>query len=404
MHFGIFKKRENKTSNHIIVDIGSGSVGAALLVMQNNQDKTNFALTKIVRKELKIDNNIGFPEFVSLMNSGLKEAITSITTNSGKIKDVHIFLSSPWYASQSRDVKMKRDKPFVISKKVLVDLVNKESSMFENTFLKKYEGIGKGIKLIEKKVIDTRLNGYHIQDAIGKSALSLEMSLFFSMSPSDIVENILSVTKHLCQKSKVFFHSSSFSIYMSLRDLLVNTNTFVICDIGAELTEVSIVSGGVLMQSASFPEGTETFVKGIMKKTNKSKLEALSYMRMYTEGTLSEVESSKFVDCISETENIWMKSFTKSLESVATAGYIPRQIYLFTKSDTKKYFEDIIKQEPLYGKQGAEPFTVIPVDSKFLSELVKVSSSENRDVSLMVSSYYMVKYINHHQLEYAENY
>lgn len=404
MFFGSSTKKRNKTTNHIVIDIGSGSVGAGLLVLGSSGKEDDFALTKIIRKEIRIDEGANLDDFVLVMNKSLKDCLSLVTANSGKVDDIHIFLSSPWYASQSRDVKIKKEKPFTITKKYLVELLKKEETIFENTFLKKYEGMTSGIKIIERKVLDTKINGYHTPDAVGKESMLFEISLFFSMSPKDIIDSIYEIAHKICQRSKIYFHSSSFSMYMSLRDLLLEKESFLICDIGSELTEVSSVSGGVLIQSSSFPVGTEVFIKEVMKNENKNKLESLSSIRMHSEDTLSDDENERFSKSIKGAEDKWTKSFTKALESISTAGYVPRHIYLFTKSDTKAYFERLIKNEPLYSKQGVSPFSVIPVDSMFLSELVKVSSSENRDVSLMISSYYMVKYINHHQLQYAENY
>lgn len=402
MSFSLFSKNKKGTTNHLVVDIGSGSIAGALLVL--NEENKTFALTKVLRKELLLKESAQFEEFVSSMGSGLKGILSSLTLNSGKIDGVHIFLSSPWYASQSRDIKIEKNSPFVVTKKMVVDMLSKEVSLFESSFSKKYTGIGSGISILEKKIINTKLNGYRTDDMVGKKVKLFEMSLFLSMSPKDIVEMIKDVSKKYCQKSKIYFHSSSFSIFMTLKSLLPRNETYLICDVGAELTEVTCVMDGNIVQSSSFPMGSETFIKEIMKKSNKNRLEALSFVRMYGEKTLSQEEISKFESSVGGVKDSWIKSFSKALDTISSVGFVPKDVYLFSKSDTKIFFDELIIKEPFFGAQGARSFSVTIVDAKYLSESVKVSSSESRDTSLMVSAFYMVKYLEHHQPEYAENY
>jgi len=135
-----FLKNSRESTVIAVFDIGSASVGGALISFHAGEKP------KIIwsaRESMVFQNDLNFGRFLSSMLETLEKVL--IKMQQSEMPHPRSFLcvfSSPWYASQTRVIKMKQDKEFAVSKRVVEDLVAREIESFKVLNIGKYKRMG----------------------------------------------------------------------------------------------------------------------------------------------------------------------------------------------------------------------------------------------------------------------
>ena len=165
---GIFSKPKEEKELALVFDIGSSSIGGAVFEVQK------LGIPKIIlsiREPIILEDKIDTERFLFLTIKSL-EIVVSRICMMGIEKPSKIFcvLSSPWYASQTRTIKLEKNTPFLFTQKLADNLIQKEISLFEEENLSKFSHAENKVQLIEFKNMKTMLNGYATSDPINKKA------------------------------------------------------------------------------------------------------------------------------------------------------------------------------------------------------------------------------------------
>ena len=125
---GIFSKPKKEKELALVFDIGSSSVGGAVFEVEK------LGVPEIilsVREPIILEEKINIDRFLFLTIKSL-ETVASRVCMAGIGKPSRIFcvLSSPWYASQTRTIKLEKNAPFLFTPKLADDLIQKEMSLF----------------------------------------------------------------------------------------------------------------------------------------------------------------------------------------------------------------------------------------------------------------------------------
>ena len=236
----IFEGTKNKKEELVLVfDIGSSSVGGALFEAQKT------GIPKIIysiREPIILEKNVSFDRFFSLTLKSLEIVTNKISMKGfGAPKKVFCILSSPWYASQTRIIDLKKNTPFIFSSKLADSLIEKEIKIFEEECLKKYVHTNSKVMPIELKNMQIMLNGYVVSKPLNQKATELEMTIFISMSGEQILEKFKeAIGKHFYSQN-IKFASFAVASFAVARDLFVNQDSFLLIDIGGEVTDISMI-------------------------------------------------------------------------------------------------------------------------------------------------------------------
>ena len=117
------KKKERKVA---IFDIGSGSVGAALALIPTDGQAIPTIL-KSFRTEITEKESLDFETFLNDMLKALDSSIQKLyAAKLGSFDEIVCVLTSPWYLSETRVIKMEKEHSFIFDKKFLKSM--KENS------------------------------------------------------------------------------------------------------------------------------------------------------------------------------------------------------------------------------------------------------------------------------------
>jgi cell division ATPase FtsA len=315
--FSFLKK--NKESYSLVINIGSGSVSGAVVKFTEAPGEI---LTSYNKEIIPFQEEISVPKHLELMKSSLDLLVKSIQkTNTSKIDRIFYIFSSPWSISQTKIIKIKEIKTV----KITDNYLNKIISEHEKKFQAEVANSG---KIIEKKIIQIKINGYVVDDFIGKNTKDLEIAVLFTVVPEDIlltIENVVSKVFHI---NNIWCHSLSLASSSVIRNLFPQKEDFIHIDVSEEVTDISIIENNILLNSASIPFGRNDFIRELSKTLGVSAELADSQIRMHCAKHNDELAAMKLSVAMDKAAFNWLAQMTGILNGFKDNIYVPDSIFL----------------------------------------------------------------------------
>ncbi|QQR50139.1 hypothetical protein IPF86_03610 [Candidatus Nomurabacteria bacterium] len=393
---GFFSSSSGRGNRVLILDIRSSSVGGALVEYKepsHGQGKTLPSIIYTTRKDLIFQEDLNFEIFLEMMLKSLEEVVVDVLhAKLGAPSAIYCVLASPWYASQTRVVTLAKNTPFIFTKKFAQELIDKEIALFQSEQVTKYQELGQAVRTIEEQTIEVALNGYSVKDPIGKQARELSMTLFLSFSPEVVIKAIEnSIHKHFHNRH-IAYYTFAFASFITLRDLFMNEDTFLLVDVGGEITDISIVKNDLLLQSVSFPFGKNFLLRKISKALGKSGGEALSLYRMYADMKLEKNTIDQLAKILAEARVEWLTQFQHSLEDISKEFTLPDTIFMTADRDTVSWFVDTLHAEEFHQYTSTKStFKIVTLTPQLVSEYIHFGSDMPRDLAIMLETIFLTR-------------
>lgn len=389
---GIFSKKVGGNELALVFDIGSSSIGGAVFEIQK------LGTPKIIlsiREPIIFEEKIDVDRFLLLTLKSLEAIASRICMMSiGKPSKVFCVLSSPWYASQTRVIKLEKNTPFLFTSKLADNLIQKEISLFEEGHLSEFLHTGNKIRLIEFKNMKTMLNGYATPDPFNKKAEKLEMTIFVSMGADQILKKMEeAIFRHFHLKD-IKFSSFAMASFAVARDMFVQQEDFLLVDIAGEVTDISMIKKNILSDSISYPLGRNFIIRKVASSLGCTLGEAKSFISLYKDGHAVKSVEKKLESIIGKLKKEWLAGFQESLVNLSDDISIPATIFVAVDQELKNFFSEIIKTEQFnqYTLTESE-FRIVFLDAETLHGVVAFKDNANRDPFLMIESIYINRFI-----------
>lgn len=391
-----FLDKNNKEIS-VMFHIGSGSVGGYLVRFSKTSRPEIFYANNI---PIPFQKNLNLERYFRLMiktfdlvaqdvqKQGLLHLNFTGLRNYG-IRNAFYILSSPWCVSQTKIIKIKKDKPFEMS----IDLLERIVSEQEKKFLS--DDLIDDSIIIEKKIIEAKLNGYRIADVYGKKTKEVELSFFLtSASESTLKELKNTAHRHFNFRSS-YFHSFALSSFFAIRDIYPDKENFMYLDVHEELTDISIVKDNVFVESVSFPIGKNFFMRQLSEKLRVSVGEAYSLMNLYFSDKCNPTTSQKIQASINLPLKTWSDNFHSVLTSLSLNMYLPRTIFIMENDELGVFLVKRLKEEKFSQfSLTEESFDVIMLDNKKMSEYCKSAKNFKKELSAELECVFLNKVFN----------
>lgn len=381
----LFTSQKKNEKLVAIFDIGSGSVGGAIVSIPINNTEEIPTIIKSIRKDIKIREHFDFDIFMNDMNMALHYTADSLLNQKrGAPEEIFCVLSSPWYLSETRIVKIAKNNPFIFTEKIANELINKEILILRQSYKNKYGNTENTPEMIEHHTTDILLDGYMIEDPIGKQCKSAEMNMIMSLTPLLCIDKIRETLSKTFHHINVNFSSFMVSTYLAVRDRYVNDHSYLLIDISGEITDIGIVTDGVLKSVLSFPFGKKTFYNNICSKLKIELRDAKELFKLHNEGNMSSLFSKKVEPVFNSIENSWLQSFNQSIATLSPQFILPNTIFLTADNDIKNWFTKILQKKSNF---------VVSLDGSEFLNMCNVLEGES-DPFLMIEAMALTRKIN----------
>lgn len=394
-----------KTELALVFDIGSSSVGAGLLRLSPDEPaQVLYFIRETMPYQEKVEPERLFGDMVDVLKrvhgNITKEGASHLTGSGfGHVKARRVFycFTSPWSATQTKTLSIKRDKPFVFTDNLLNSLMLDEEDKFKKESAGKQGVSSETLSVIERRIIQTRLNGYDVENPFGKAGREMDISYFTGIVPRSVLEKILEVS-HAARISK---NAKSFTFplvaYAVARDIFPKENEFVCLRVGGEVTDVFIVEDGLITESASLPRGQNHIVRDLARSLNITKEESFSMVKLYLGGHAEGSLAAKLEPAINHLMDEWVKGLRTVLEKLESGMFLPRNLFLIMDGEVTVLFAGALEREQNSPDILHPPFSVTTIDPQMLKSSV-VFGADQKDSPLAVISAFV-----HHLYQSEKN-
>ncbi|MFA5022933.1 MAG: hypothetical protein WC385_02260 [Candidatus Paceibacterota bacterium] len=342
------KKDESKVIG--IIDLGSAQVSGAIIRLGKDREIQSV----LAQADEKI-NYQELPEFAHFWES-TKTAIQTVlrelregtknsevsTGTSGKIiavepEKIFIFLSSPFFQSQTKVIKADNATPIKITQNYLAGLV-------------KQAGDGQTgnpeVVILEDKVMQTKLDGYLTTWPLGQRAREVILNRFLSWADKNLLVNLRDLIRAEYAKAPVIFNTFSYATYDIFKDFLPDKD-FILLDTGNEITDVLIIKDNVLAEHFSFPKGKNFVIRGIAKELGTIPAEAENSLSLYATSQANPQLKARLETALAKIAPLWQTDFKEILIKTLETTSLPETVYLISDDPADNLFAQFIDQADL---------------------------------------------------------
>lgn len=359
--------------NILVIDIGSGSVGLALII-SGKKNTVNFSS----RFELDYGAQAQFDTLLAKMLAGIERALGQVPK--GVIDETQIFLHSPWHTVHTQKCSLNENKKFTLTEKILEQASYDEIANFMTEAKVNFPGYEQ-LKIVESTIPEIKINGYTVEKPFGKKITNCEFLVSLALSPEDIILSITDVCSKVLNLNKkhITFHSATIAFAHLCGNLYNENNGIMIVDVGSEITDVTLVKNKAVSSGSSFAQGSHDIVRTVSQTLGTSFNDAVSKSHASFSGVSAKDLSGQIIECLKPLEITWQKAVSQALLKISTIENIPKTVILICEDMrlTPWYVETI----------KADTFTqYLRTDGKFVTISPNIDALKN-NLIINTSSY-----------------
>jgi nucleoid DNA-binding protein len=346
----------------VIFNISSGVVSGALVKhAKDGVPKILYTVETPIRKNASLSSS----EYLKETMRSLRGTIISITRHgtlhlnfSGDHKlprKYYCYLAAPWVATETRTLNINA-KNTKFTKEFLDKLIQQEVIEFEQR--SELSNNTHGVELIERKVLDIRINGYSTQNPYGKILNQASLDVFLGIAPTDFLKEITTtIETAIGRHTKITFGSFS-AVASTMIDQLFDNSNFSILDVTGEISDVTLIENNLFLESISIPLAKNELIRKIAKKFATTNHEATSIIKMYVDNSLS-VQIKGELEVVLE---VYGEDFIKTLNNIISTP-LKGKVYLISDKEVETLFKNWLLKLP--------SVTPVLLDNKIFSNKIK---------------------------------
>ena len=370
--FGL-NSRAQKTQCGVVIDIGSGSVGAAIVISDVDKAKPKIIWSHREYVIIKDTNSEEVPlkeittslinTFLHIGSNGIKKM--KQTDLNFEISSVQVTISAPWTYTVTKTINFTDEATFKVNKN-LVDELTKTAeekaftSVSENNIFQENQ-----LEIIDNRTAGIRINGYSIEKPRNIETKSVSLSHITAITQKKILATLRDSMDKIFPKADLVTHSSMYMFYDVLKHMNPDTVEVCLVDVTSEATEIGIIREGILTHVTHTAFGTFSLAREIAIACKIPKEEAYSYLKCEAGFLESKLSKQKLKEL-----NIILEAYEdKIAELFKVTGdvlAIPKTLFLHSEVATEEFF--INHLEKAAKKATTMRHNIHPITSLFFEE------------------------------------
>jgi hypothetical protein len=379
----LFGRNQKRARVAMIFDIGTDSV-AGSFVHFNPGSHPHVIYTR--RSHWHTDGNASFDTMLRSTKYTLANVARSMQEaypELAKESTIYVTLSAPWFAHETRRAELSRRTFFKVTPKIIENMKAKEMKEFMEESQNAHGG---DFVVVEETIIDVSVNGYATDKPVGKKAKHINMSLYLSVAPAEVI-SVIEDTLGQIFHHKVVFQTSTLVSYVVSRDFFAKEKDYVFFDVGGELTDILVVKNDAIFQTLSFPLGTQYFYGSIAKSLKTTTHEVRSLLAVKED--LHKTVVKKLDTAKEKAYKGYESHLEGALKKLSKEHKLPQDVYL---SGYKLFEEDL--KNILEGEHYSHfsifdtKFSVSTINNTDLHRKIRYQRDVPRDLFVALSTLY----------------
>ncbi len=385
----------------LVIDIGSASVGAALVLLDGEGAPQIISST---RHPITVSVNDNQSSFFHAMLSSLSEVLRGVveyglSTKSAReigSRPSHILcsLTSPWYRAQTRVVRYTQPEYFTVTPELLRSLLVQEVKRFQESALKEERRGASNSEgyIIDSTTISMKLNGYQTAEPFDRKTKSVEATAFLSLASQEVIQGVEHAISKYFHTENLRIHSFPLIAFTLVRDLFINVDDFLILDVSGEVIDLSVVRGGILEKTVSTPLGRNSIIRGVAEAFHMDPEHALSLLRLYGSGSAERSVIGR-IEKILEKEvasfNTFFGSFITDIKN-RHVGSVPRAVFATLDEELLRWLLAYFKKNRIDKVVfGDLTFNVYLLGEQLFASYLGFTKGVRRDPFIMIETLFL---------------
>ncbi len=369
------------------LDVRSGSVGGAIIASGTTQAEVLFA----TRVRVPIQEKFDADRVSGMALQGVRDVIETLRKQArgSNPSRIHVTLGSPWHVCQTRSVTHKSDVDVRYDNDFVNGVFEREEIAFKEQFFP-----DTNFSTIERKILAVYLNGYLIGSPLGKKAKELDISFYLSATPIHFKEALLKQIGSVYAHREITFHTFPLLALVACNNILSeNESSYLLIDLGGEISDASFIKNGAGIESISFPLGAHSIIRDVAKKFATSLIEAESLYKAFRDKSVTSAVAMKIESVLSDVRVKWTTYISGILQKFATEYILSRTIVLIGNKETVLELKSIFEQPDISQlTMSLTDVNVLTPDSEvFLKKLKARDGVAKLDVFLAVEIFTLDK-------------
>lgn len=333
---GFFSAKDDDIRYGVIIDIGSGSVLAAIV----KSDKKN-TYPDIIwsRREYAPLRN------VDTLNHSAKAIMTSLVnvlmtldsegrktlqeqSPSAKLSAMQVTIAAPWSYTVAKTISYKNEEEFLVTNTFLEELLRMaRQKVLED--LKENEKIHQlGLSIISRITADILVNGYSVKVTGKQKTKDIKVVEITSIVHENIVDEIDELQEKMFPDNDLFKYSFMMGFFYTILDFYPDVAECCLVDVTYEATEIGIVREGILQYCTHTPYGAVSLAREISSILSVTLEEAHNYLTETDLDIILEKYSDKQKKDIEQLFLAYQKRLVELFHETGDKLSIPKIIFL----------------------------------------------------------------------------
>jgi len=331
--FGDFFEKK-KSESVVLIDIGIGSVAGACATVTAGEPPV-LLYTRRLPIELHADE---VPEKAMLRalkvlgDALVREGAPAFmrATGCGTADTALVSIDAPWQETSVRTEHFEQDEPFLFTKSMVTEALEKASSAPE------------GKVLVDESIIGTILNGYETRDPYGKQTTRAAVIILTSLIDEHIAERIHETLRSLYHVASTITIAGSSLRYQAMRIAFPHERDALILDATDQSASLALVRKGLLVNVIEIQTRTRDTVT-------------------------------------------WAESVTSTLRDLSKHFPLPRTIFLLAREPDITSLKEVLDGADLAKLWLSDnPPKIVSVLGSHLTGLVRQATTASPDISLLL--------------------
>jgi hypothetical protein len=248
--FANFFNKAEKAKSVVLIDIGASSVAGAYV-----SHAPGVLPSILYTRRLPIEIREGEPHERAMLRALqilgetlVREGapILARTAGSGTARDILVSIDAPWQNTSIRTEKFEQKTPFVFTKSLMLNELEKTAPKDPDRMI------------ADESIIGTRLNGYETNAPYGKTAHRASVIVLTSTIDKKVAQSILGVLQHIYHTKRILPLAGSSLRYQAMRSAFPHERDALILDATGPLTAVVLVRRNLLTIIKEIESATTT--------------------------------------------------------------------------------------------------------------------------------------------------
>jgi len=326
----IYKRKERKKQNFLVIDIGSRGVRGLILEKENGKNKVKKFSSETFKKFSTFQTN-------SFEDDVFKKAFSKILIELGLENDslpmtTLIGLNPRILKAKITNFSVRKDdykKMIEKDKKTLESILDKAQQETIKNFIKHdNELLINDFQIVRKNIIERKISGYKVdfvKSHNGKS-FSFKVLVIFTL------KKYLKIIDFV----KTFFNSKNILLVHKIQGIfswLKNRKKFsgVFIDIGSNFTQIFLLNNGLIEHTLEIKIGADIFTKTLSEKLGLTYEEAENLKIKFSKGDISSNSQKIIQEFLSKPLNFWFNNLKQELKKCCNDFdlFLPKNFYIF---------------------------------------------------------------------------